>query len=74
LFINYKYLYLYQQTKKEKQNIMKTATFTNTQTNETHQINGVKNIGQAWNLSKVVCSQMNWNNETFAMDVKVSVK
>jgi len=57
-----------------KQLIMKTATYTNKATNETFQVTGLKNIGQAWSISKTVCDKMNWNNETFAIDVKVKIK
>lgn len=53
---------------------MKTATYTNRATNETYKISGVKNIGQAWNLSETACNRMNWNPETFALDVKVTIK
>ena len=53
---------------------MKTATYTNRATNETYQLGGVKNIGQAWTLYKTVCDRMNWNPETFALDVKVTIK
>ena len=53
---------------------MKTATYTNKATNETFQVTGLKNIGQAWSISKTVCDKMNWKNETFAIDVKVKIK
>ena len=53
---------------------MKKATYTNNQTSETHTISGVRNIGQAWDLSKVVCDRTGWNPETFAIDVKVRVR
>ena len=51
-----------------------TATYTNNQTNETYQIGGVKNIGQAWSLASTACNRMNWNEDMFAEDVTVKVK
>ena len=48
-----------------------TATYKNTQTNESTEIGGVKNIGQAWNLASFVCNKMNWNEDMFAEDVIV---
>jgi len=53
---------------------MKTAIYTNKATGEIYEIGGLKNIGQAWNLYKTACYKMNWNTETFALDVKVTIK
>jgi len=53
---------------------MKTATYTNKATGETHTISGVRNIGHAWDLSNTVCNRKGWNPETFAIDVIVKVK
>lgn len=53
---------------------MKVATYTNRETGETLELAGVKNIGDAWSKSKLVCDTMNWNHEMFAEDVKVEIK
>lgn len=52
---------------------MKTATYYNRQTKETYKIGGVKNLAMAHRLSNVACSRMNWNEDMFSEDVKVTV-
>lgn len=52
---------------------MKTAIFYNKATKEEFRVIGVRNIGAAWALAKEVCDTMNWNEEMFAIDVKVSL-
>jgi hypothetical protein len=50
-----------------------TATYYNRQTKETYKVSGVRDLEQAWNMSKNVCKWNNWNHEMFCEDVKVSL-
>lgn len=50
-----------------------TATYKNTQTNETYELGGVKNIAQAWRMASFVCGRMGWNEDMFSYDVIVRV-
>tara|TARA_B100000780_G_C20905461_1_gene360397 strand:+ start:54 stop:215 length:162 start_codon:yes stop_codon:yes gene_type:complete len=51
---------------------MKTATYTNTQTNETT-TRKVEHMGHAYQLSGEVCDKMNWNENMFTEDVKLTI-
>ena len=52
---------------------MKKATYTNRETNETYTLSGVNNIGQAFNLSGIVCDRMGWDFDMFACDVRITL-
>jgi hypothetical protein len=49
------------------------AIYTNTATNETYTLAGVKSISEAWNLASFVCSRNGWNFSMFCEDVRVKL-
>ena len=52
----------------------KTAVYYNHAKKETYEIGGIKNMQQAHDLYKIVCSRNNWNSSTFPYDVIIRLK
>ncbi len=45
--------------------------YTNRVTGESTRKIGLVDIGEAWDIADEICREMNWNEDTFAIDVRV---